>query len=1040
MSELSEKQCRDFQFTWISKSNSKPFKISPHHFIKVVCLALTILFSLSTHTEGFAQHNNAIQVGMNNLKWRIVGTFDKPLEDVDTRGIPEKLPIGIKDLTCHQRSNGSLDINSVLGSQVNDIAYATCTILASENTEAQLYYSTDGKIRVWINRNLVRNKVENRENSLISLCLKKGLNEFIFEVTNTKGSLNFNASVPTSYSFERYALSKPALSQTNNYIAKINDSKHAISKWKVYDLPEEMEDLSTIAIGESPSNIKDTIIENSNRSSIVNVGELFKHSKSGLAYASCNVLSSSDQDVAFIIKSGGDFDLFVNGKKIVPIGAFKYWAVKVHLKMGVNTILAKIKKSDEFWGFAIDITSINFIRNNALVPQSELSSRNPIIAIGDSLYTSIADTNFTPIRKKARVDIFNPNDLLCISSIIDLKRNEKVSLKLLQPGAYKYRLYTDRDTLHEYFCYGDLSKIYDKEKLIKSYHHDSVIYNRLIPYIKRLDRLTGDYISNHNLVLEKKIAFCVYKVKQIEANYQSIEGKSYKNTGLNLNKFTSEIDNGDEYYLLYIPDRLKKTNKPVPLVVMVPYVTNNHPFYTGGIIANYDRLAYISRFAEQYNLAVVWPSARIFKSYNQTPIITKAIIETISNVEKTYKIDKEHIFLYGDCSGGLFALQTFIRKPDLFAAVGVDGPELSTTLLGESGVAGLQANDLFNLAGNFKKKPILILHSANDRKAPVELTLRLIDSIKKQGGNVQYDDLNNAIKGNLVKMYSEPEAMQKIFAFFNSHKKRVSNPIKSIETYAFSNDTVYGVTIQEKLHLGKAAVQYKIVKNSLKINTINVKRFSIDLSKIGLSKITALKINFDSKLYGEKIYNRYRHGTVVDFYSKNEGAKKSQTNRELLGPINKIFLKKFAVVQPAVLTESAKLTISMIDELWFAEYGNHVIVIDESKITKSQHKSLNLIRIVDNIGQVDSALLKAAKLTTAGNSILSNGTFFQSSGLSFAFFYSGNNGTNNIYLGTNSRVISKEMLNSLFIKAGWYDYELWSGRNPLLRDNIQSVN
>lgn len=780
-------------------------------------------------------------------------------------------------------------------------------------------------------------------------------------------------------------------------------------------------------------NLRYFVYKEKTTTEVVDLQELFNIDQAAVAYAMCDVTSEREQDVNFFIKVDDVMRLWVNDKQIAHLDFTLGKTVKINLRKGSNRLVVEVKNTINEWFFSLSATKQP--KKDVYNAQFYVRPKTALLNIGDSLEFEITNRNYIIPKIASKIEILDIRNRLLSSSNIDIGRHEGVSLKSLPSGAYKYRLFTDRDTFSDYFCYGDFDTLYNRDRFAASYSRNPKVYNELLPYFFRLDTLSDAYKKGPTALLSSKISYCVYKVHQIDQANRGKGGEALYDMGLSLHKFSSSIDHGDEYYMLYIPERFKADRRPIPLIVIVPYVTYSHPFYSGKIVANTERVSYISRYAEKYGMAVIWPSSRIFTDYNHTPIVTKTIVETLKDAEKHFKLDTKHLFLYGDCTGGLFAFQTANRRPDLFSAIAVEGPDLKSIDFREPLQSGLLSNSLFDLAANLHGKSVFFLHSDNDYKAPINLSKRLMDSIKRNGGSVFYDNLGGAAKYKFVKLYSEAENMGKIFEFFNRQKNSKPSPIKKIATYAFYNDTVYGVFIKRKIRAGRATLSYQVKGRRIDVATNNVAAFTMDVNSIGWQYGKSVDIYLNGLKTLSEDYLIGKGGKYLEFQvDKDERA--SHAEMEVSGPMNKVFLNTFAVVRPEKAGKKEDAIISALDSLWLTEYRNHVIVVRPKEIAAAKMRGLNFIYIVKDIDDVSEPILKKAGVGQTADAIIFKGKTISKLGTSFAFYYKDGRETDNLYLGTNEINISVEMLRSI-IKEGWNDLEIWDGEYPILQSSYR---
>lgn len=1008
-----------------------------------------LIIAILGHSLGvFAQPENKVPATekalQQLLKWNIVGPFQDTLKNTS---VSEHLMLARKKTThtlkdtIYEQRNDIIDLAAIFKTNEKFVAYASCKVFSETDQEMVLFINADDRLRLWINDSLVCTVpfYTGKEAIVSTVLFKKGYNILTAEINNAgAGDWGFDMDIISGENAQKVSSAFLTHIPKNN-ITK-DHPKTQLKNWKITGpFNQTLGNINEYQIGylqHIPQNSTQTIIDTSYKQGKEGtyLDELLNTDMNGIAYAICDVIAEEDQDLALLVNADDEMRIWMNNSPLLTISGYTAWGAvikKISIKKGVNRLMVEVRNGGGgTWWFDINTCSYEYIRNNMLLPEIYQSTVNFIVPKGDKLQFAITDTDFIPVNETSTVKIYDALNKNCQTSYIDLKKENSLPLQNLNAGAYRYELHTDYDTLTGYFCYGTIDEIYNRKTLIQKYEGKKTISNLLTPYIKRLDRLLGDYSKSPNGTLERKIVYCIYKLKEIDNAYQYRKSEDLNSKGLSIRMFASKIDRGDEHYLLYIPEKINKEKQQLPLVVIIPYITNNHPFYTGGIIANTERINYISKLAEKYGMAVIWPSSRIFKWYNQTPIITQAIIESIEDVCRHYNIDQKHIFLYGECSGGLFALQSATRRPDLFAAVAIEGPELGSIENAERENSGMLSNNLFDLTENLYGKPILFLHSGNDQKAPIYHSLRLMDSIKKNGGQVEYDDLNNLFRGTASKLYSEPECMSKTFAFFDIHKNSVPPAEKKIATYGFYNDTLYGIWIKEKESPGKAIISYKTEFNRLVLHTSNVKKIFIDTKKMGVANPKKLNVDLNGNRMVKGL-DYHLQGTVLEL-TNNRGANKNSTHftKEVHGPVNKVFLNRFALVRPKQADEKINAAISFIDSLWLDEYRNHVQIIDERQVDSATRLGVNLIYFVAEMSQIPPPLLVNAAIEVKKDTLSYDGENFSLKGASFVFYFRYDNGTDNIYLGVNSQETPAEMLKSVFIKKGWYDFEFWRDKYP----------
>ncbi|WP_257669244.1 alpha/beta hydrolase family protein [Parapedobacter tibetensis] len=830
----------------------------------------------------------------------------------------------------------------------------------------------------------------------------------------------------------------------------ISEPEIAILKWRIVgpfvdtahastflSFSTPLEPLSSKRIG---AGIEDTLYTH-RKGHIVDFDELYGSTEKQVAYALSVIKAREQGEVAFLIGTTDDVRLWVNDKLCLATSALPEpkktrFIKKIYLEKGDNFVVVEIANTDRGkWGFNMDVATIDHVRYNALEPNYYNSCLNPTIALNDSLHIHVSNPEFIPVTKPCLLEIYDLDEKLVLRNRIQLDKEANVCLEKLTQGVYKYNLYTDLDTLHGVFSYGSIDQLYNRNELIKKCQGDSIRLRVMVPYMKRLDHLLKVTQARNriNHDLSKKIAFCLYRIRKIDHEADIGEDDIRKTTGLQLRTFRSAIDSADDYYQLYIPEKSKhEPDVGMPLVVMVPYVTNRHEFYYGSIVANTPRNEYIASFAEQHGMAVVWPSSRIYTRYNMTPIVTKAIEETLADVFKFYNIDRQNIFFYGNCSGGLFALSAVIQKPELCSAIALEGPDFVPAYFANGGYdPSIIANDIFGLTDNLADKPMMILHSKYDAKAPVQLSAMLIDSLKKKGQRVKYDDLRDASKKSATKkMMAESQAMRKVFDFFHLQLKAKERPLKlkRFVSYAVYRDTVYGVLIKEKISSGKASFEYSISDNVLKMETHNIRSFCMDTKGLDIPDIRELRVVLNGralKPIDMVIRNDLWEATMPVPRRQSKG-----TGYENYIPLNAIFKQHFAVVRPESADTVVDSILHAIRSVWRDEYFKDIRIIDEAEIQRALDANTNLIYI-DNAGLdcIPDSIASAMGLSYDGDAIGFKGKSYNANNISYAFVSDNKTeGPRSLTIGTTSNMISREFLQEI-IQRGWLPFMVWNNRS-----------
>ena len=807
-------------------------------------------------------------------------------------------------------------------------------------------------------------------------------------------------------------------------------------------LPDPASPLS-LTQGKGEKVLVDTLYEQ-RTGFFVDFGEVFGYETDKVGYALCTIRAEKESEVAFLVGADDNIRLWVNGKLVLQEEGERnfrknQYINKVVVQPGDNDVMVEMKNIGEGSRiFRLDIATINHVRYNALLFDHYGNCVNPLLPINDSLELRVSTPDFIPINKSSTFKVYDFDDRIVLEKLVELNRESKIAVDDLKSGVYRYTLITDLDTLDGLFLYGSLDHVYQKEKLVGKYQKDKKITHLLSPYFKRIDNLIGSWLASNkrkDVELERKIVYCVYKILEIDHKTKNGHIREEDLTGLQVKSYISPIDKSEEYFILYIPKN-RRIHRPsgIPLVVVVPYVTGKHKLYVGAVMANSNRMSYISKFAEENGVAVLWTSARVFEKYNMTPIMTKSIEDNLKYVNSIYNIDNRRVYLYGDCSGGLFTLLSAIRKPDLFAAIAVEGPELrSVDFDAERADLSVVSNDIFAMSDNLDDKPILFIQSPNDFKSKPDLTLKLIALLQGKSKLVRWDRQRDGAKGvreinggeSHFKMSSEPESMRKVLDFFQSVGDRKATIVRKFSSYAVYNDTIYGIYIKEKERAGIARVAYSYEGNILEINTSNVTKFSFNLDEIDVSDTMNMQIRWNDQSISKDLLKKVGNQLIFESFGIKGNRKKKFFSKHL--PINYILREPFAVGRSKMMDGVSLRVASDLDSLWQEAYGvnlNLVSLADREEPNMDKH----FIDFNNGGMRCFPKWLMDALASEEDNikrRIFNKG--YLSNHISYAFTDTLSSGKFRVVVGTTGNEVPHQFLTNL-IQKGWENVVFWDNR------------
>ena len=126
---------------------------------------------------------------------------------------------------------------------------------------------------------------------------------------------------------------------------------------------------------------------------------------------------------------------------------------------------------------------------------------------------------------------------------------------------------------------------------------------------------------------------------------------------------------------------------------------------------------------------------------------TEYISLTLEKTCKEYSVDPSRIYLTGLSMGGFGSWMYGAEHSDVFAAV--------APICG-----GGRASDAEKLVS----VPVWAFHGAEDSVVPVEFTRRMVETLKKKGGNVRYTEYPGVDHNSWDNAYNDPEFVKWLLA------------------------------------------------------------------------------------------------------------------------------------------------------------------------------------------------------------------------------------------------------------------------------------
>ena len=526
-----------------------------------------------------------------------------------------------------------------------------------------------------------------------------------------------------------------------------------------------------IKLASQPAEIEDAIIVDFNK--IFYIKE--EDSPHAVAYAGCIIKSSRSQTLKLNFSSDDGSKIWLNQKLIhtnergSAINPYQNF-IDLPLERGENFLLVKVANLGGKWAMfaAIEKESKENIRrhkrNFELQYGNVFLSQNIIENDTLKLAWGIPEHEY-------KLEVLGAQNL-----VFDIIPNQNINIGDLPDGFYKTVLYTPTDTFTSRF-YKTKDFIRDFERLktniqkspngIENENVKALLHRHNI--LMKPENLPGEGYRKRNW--DRRMLF-VFDNLEKEYALMSNQVKEGDATGTLLKSYRSKIDDGNQYYILHVPENYDK-NVPIPLVIEVAKLMKWFPTQVEtNRFANIDLIENFADMANKYNMIVVEPGNRTVDKPNYNNIDEIDMWEAIADIKAAYNIDTTRLFLRGACRASYEALKLAVKYPDKFAAIVTVAPEIIPHDKSEEDI-WQHANNPLNFLENIKGMPFLNIHSVLDTHSPISSSDRLNKLVTKAGVT---HFLYRKLYTEFNTFYSA-EYMDEMFHFF-SESPRLKQPLE----------------------------------------------------------------------------------------------------------------------------------------------------------------------------------------------------------------------------------------------------------------------
>lgn len=599
-------------------------------------------------------------------------------------------------------------------------------------------------------------------------------------------------------------------------------------------------------------------------------------------------------------------------------------------------------------------------------------------------------------------------------------------------GLYKVYFYMENDTCIQNLYKGDIHKaIGDILNNLKKKHCNIKLRNDINAYAYRYHHLMKpENMPQKNYL----IASWQYKILFLYKGLCDIDDYLNGNKPVllsNIHTYVSKIDNGVQYYKLFVPEKYDG-KEPLPLMIEMPTSIKRFPHPLESFrFADMGLIELFTRMSNKYNMLILCFDGRTIDRMNVNNIDEIDMVENIKAIKKMYHIDSTRMYLRGACRSAYHTLKFGVKNPDIWAGISITAPAIFSQ--NESSL-WKEKNNVLEMINNLRYIPILDIHSAIDKHMPIESS-EYISHLAKKGNFVDYNFVR--LPFELEKYYSS-EYMENTIEFFLNHSTKDKPQDKMyFSTYQLKNNKSGWLTIQSMQEYGKkTTVNASIKHNKIGIETINVESFTIDLTKLPYNSNEELIIKNNGKL----VYNGYP--STLELTINSNKTNNFHKNSIIEGPFCHLFLNPFIIVKGTIGTRKESALIDSIaitlNNKWKEEYYSSCRIKADTAISQDEIMSFNLLLLGN---EHSNSIIKKHKevlpLEVSNSYITISDHRFEGKYLNYYLIYPNpeNKGGYIGILGSNNtesfRLASEESSYSeckAISNFGWYDYRIWDNR------------
>ena len=570
------------------------------------------------------------------------------------------------------------------------------------------------------------------------------------------------------------------------------------------------------------------------------IDKKFLRNKSNF-YLYTTVYSECEKEVVFMFDGSRNYKVWVNKKQVLEV-LNKENTIKncdrflwIKLRKGNNTVFVKANRGTNqySWGILMVVAPENMAQK--IFKENYLTDfvNDPFVSDSLSIYLG----PYTDARLKV-TDFDNKVNLdkKCFNKY---QRSFFVKCSELHDGLYLAKLFLGQDSIEELIYKGKMFEYiknlkYEAQKLRcekDAFEDIKVAIDRLDFLLEKMNERSESEIRYYHRNL-------LYYARNLDAliNYVKKNKNDKLFPGTILKTYYSKEDS-KVYQFMFHANKNLVNEKPMPLILFVPYALVDESMSRSWYIGNLDQIALDKRNADNYGFAVAWPFMK-----GKTYQTSKDAIDDTKNVlrvlKKDYNLDTAQIYLNGECVGGQRALLLAEKCPDWFAGISVRAPIT---------MQGTNEDRPIDFVQNLYNVPVCIQHGMDDDRVPIRDTRNFAAEAQKNGQKIKVMETET---GHLS--FTDDERRFN-FVYFDSLKrfrKQTKFNVVKYTTYNQKPVSIYWIQLS-KIKPGEKAeivANYDSLKNEFDIKSKNIMKYNILLNRYNCLKNKEITVRSNDSL------------------------------------------------------------------------------------------------------------------------------------------------------------------------------------------------